>query len=274
MNETIGVNIRRHTSTDLTNFSAIMAEGNASIVSQRYRFIPTMEAVKILENMGWLPTYANQAGTRKQERQGFQKHVIRFRHETAQPLAVVDTVFPEIIMGNSHDGESSFWIRLAFYRVVCCNGNVIGDTILSPVKVRHVGFNRLDMENAVNSVASHTGEMERMIREFKTIDMHPDDRNVFAAASLLTRFGKDAKERDFDLTSMLRPKRVADQGSDLWATYNVVQEKLIRGGQYEYKRSDNGISLPKKVRGINSVTENVRINKELWDLAEKFARSN
>jgi hypothetical protein len=39
-----------------------------------------------------------------------------------------DTVFPQILLTNSHDGKNAFQFQAGLYRLVCSNGLVIADT--------------------------------------------------------------------------------------------------------------------------------------------------
>jgi len=55
---------------------------------------------------------------------------------------------------------------------------------------------------------------------------------------------------------------------DLWTTFNTVQENLIRGGLRGRTAKGNRTST----RAVKGVSENVRLNKALWTLAEKMAQ--
>ena len=59
--------------------------------------------------------------------------------------------------------------------------------------------------------------------------------------------------------------RVEDYERTLWNTFNVVQEKLIRGG---FVKEQNDKS--RKVKAIKSLNMDTYINKKLWELAESY----
>ena len=69
-----------------------------------------------------------------------------------------------------------------------------------------------------------------------------------------------------DVKDILKSTRVEDEGNSLWSTFNVLQEKLLKGGLV-YK-------LPKgrqqTVRSLTNIDEQVRVNKGLWELAESY----
>jgi hypothetical protein len=63
---------------------------------------------------------------------------------------------------------------------------------------------------------------------------------------------------------LLRPRRHADNKADLWTAFNRVQENIIKGGVSG--RSTTGRRL--STRAIGGVTENVKLNRALWTLAD------
>ena len=49
-------------------------------VSGRYQQYRTFEMIEALQDNGWEPFQASESRVRDQGRQGYQKHMIRFRH--------------------------------------------------------------------------------------------------------------------------------------------------------------------------------------------------
>ena len=66
---------------------------------------------------------------------------------------------------------------------------------------------------------------------------------------------------------LLAPKRREDVGQDLWKTFNVLQENLVRGGV----RAQNTNGRRMRTRAVIGVDAGVRLNRELWALAEGMA---
>jgi len=54
-----------------------------------------------------------------------------------------------------------------------------------------------------------------------------------------------------DVKTLLQPRRSSDNGTDLWTTFNVLQENITHGGA--------GIG-----RGISRLEDDLRFNQELW----------
>ena len=77
-----------------------------------------------------------------------------------------------------------------------------------------------------------------------------------------------------DLDAFLAPRRRQDRGTDLWTVYNVVQEKII-GGYFEYKNMNkNGILIDRKSREVNNFKEDLRINKDIFNIATQYIPQN
>ena len=57
-----------------------------------------------------------------------------------------------------------------------------------------------------------------------------------------------------------------DKGNNLWTVLNRVQEKLM-GGTFKY---NNG-KKERKARSIKNFTQDMKLNSQLWELAEAYA---
>ena len=111
-------------------------------MSTRYTFIPTSQVVTALRKEGWQPVRAFESRVRDEEKKGYQKHMVRFRHVDAlagdAPMVVGDT-HPEMVLLNGHDGSSSYQIHAGLFRLVCSNGMVVADATIEKVCTRHSG---------------------------------------------------------------------------------------------------------------------------------------
>ena len=70
----------------------------------------------------------------------------------------------------------------------------------------------------------------------------------------------------------LRVRRQGDGGNDKYTVFNRLQESLIRGGveiESYTKRNPNGAT--RKAKPLASLAETVRVNRELWNLADRVA---
>ena len=81
------------------------------------------------------------------------------------------------------------------------------------------------------------------------------------------------KEAPISAHKLLDSRRWEDAGDDLWHVFNRVQENLIRGGQRDFsRRREDGRRYP-RTRAIAGLDQNIRLNRELWNLAERVANN-
>lgn len=70
---------------------------------------------------------------------------------------------------------------------------------------------------------------------------------------------------------LLAPRRYGDAATDLWTTFNVVQEHLVKGGDAYLAPSERRGMRRNRTRPLGGLAEGRRINKALWTLAGEFA---
>ena len=258
---------------DYQNFKSVMATGHNK--TDRFAFIPTTRVIDILEKERWMPIKVTEKRCHKEVNIGFQNHLIRFRRQEDMELeAIVNEMVPEIILKNAHDGTSQFQIMAGLYRFICANGMIIADSTFATHKIKHIGFQDQNVIDAVFDVVKTTPLIMSKVQEFKEIILNKNEQLVYAESALTAKYGnKENVSSKFNLPSLITPIRNADMfdargNNTLWNTFNVIQEKLVeRGGRFAVKQT----SRVGKSRGINSVTENVRVNQALWMLTEKMA---
>jgi Domain of unknown function (DUF932) len=162
---------------------------------------------------------------------------------------------------NSHDGSSSFQIMAGVYRLVCANGMIVGNSF-AEARVRHTKNVPDEIVDASFRVIESLPGIADGIESMRAITLEAGEREAFAAAALTLRYPDEAPIRPAQLLST---RRSADTSSDLWTTFNVLQENLLQGGQ---RRAD----LRRRTRKISSISEDVRLNRSLWTLAEELKR--
>ena len=73
-------------------------------VSDKYRFIPTIDVVEGLRKEGFLPVHAVQSRSRIAGKGDFTKHQIRFRdfrNGNVPAIRALGTLYPEIVLTNA-----------------------------------------------------------------------------------------------------------------------------------------------------------------------------
>ncbi|OPY72847.1 MAG: hypothetical protein A4E62_00730 [Syntrophorhabdus sp. PtaU1.Bin002] len=243
-------------------------------VSQRYAFIPTASVVESLIAEGWNITAARQQRVLLQDRKEFTRHMLRFRRDDALTLAVGD-VFPEIVLTNSHDRGSAYRMDAGLFRLVCTNGLVVDDATFARLSVRHTGNVLDDVRKGADEIAKELPRIMGEVRDMQTIELAPDERGIFAKAAMSLKFDESLPVEPFQV---LTGRRYGDQKSDLWTTFNVIQENLTKGGlRYTLPAhtTEDGIRVPPRrtrTREVKSIREDTKLNKALWMLAEEMKR--
>jgi hypothetical protein len=62
---------------------------------------------------------------------------------------------------------------------------------------------------------------------------------------------------------LLAPRRREDTANDLWTTFNVVQENVIKGGLHGVGRDANNRRRRVTTRAVNGIDQDVKLNKAL-----------
>lgn len=245
---------------------SVFATHAAEDVSDRYTFIPTIDIVRGLQKAEFYPVKVSQTRSRDEEKKGFARHMIRFRKTG---VGYNTGMFPEIVLMNSHDRSSCYQLRCGIYRMVCSNGLVVGNDYFSK-KVRHSGNILGNVIEAACELIETTPQIVEKAIEWKGVNLSEEQRKVFAECASTLRWDASEVENGKDsamVRNLLQPKRYEDRATDLWTTFNVVQEHVIRGG-VNYKTKDGEYKKSKKV---SSIKEDFRLNTALWNLTEKMA---
>jgi len=246
---------------------ALDAHGSTSA---RYTQIPTIQVVDALRAEGWQPVFASESRVRDESKFGYAKHLLRFRHANDLARVVgVNEKYSEIVMLNSHDGSSSYQLHAGIFRLACSNGMVVSESTLDPQRVRHSGDVVGNVIEGVFSIVDHLPEVEGKIDTFRRIQLSSAEQQALAKASIATRWDEAAPVVPGEV---LRVRRHGDQGADLWTVFNRIQENMIRGGLRGITLAANGRPKRTTTREVKSVTENVRLNKALWTLADEMAK--
>lgn len=241
---------------------SVLATTPHSSRGDRYAFIPTIEVLDGLRANGFQPFEVRQTKTRDASKREFTRHLVRMRHPDA---AGNEQEVPEIILLNSHDGSSSYQLLAGFFRSVCSNGLIAG-TVCNDVRIRHSG-NVVDnvIEGSFTVLDNINAAAER-IEQFKAISVSHAEANAFASAALQLRW--EPNEAPITPDKVLTARRWDDRKDDLWTTFNRVQENLLRGGLRGRTKTGRRAST----RAVTGVTEDVRLNRSLWTLADHFAQ--
>ena len=193
-------------------------------VSDKYHFIPTIDVVNEIKANNWYPVSVSEASVRDLDKDGYQQHLVRFRH--FDDLLHPQDNAVELLLFNSHDRSKSFSISAGIYRFVCSNGLVIADSVFESYKIKHLGDRENDVALAVANITAIKPKLMRKIQTLESIELTQLEQESFARSSIPLRFDKHLQ---VDHTDLLIPHRDEDAKDDLYTTLNVIQENLLRG---------------------------------------------
>lgn len=257
---------------------AIFAEQAHESRSSRYAYIPTVKVLDGMREAGFLPVCAKQSRSRDETRRDFTKHMIRFRREGSEnALQRVGDTFPEVVLVNAHDGSSSYQLMAGLFRLACLNGMIVGAGELETVRIPHTGKVVDDViEGSFRVLESSVRALEAPAKWSNLLLTSPE-RQAMAEAAHVLRFGDAEGNVDTPIKpeQLLHARRVDDSRGDLWTTFNVIQENVIRGGLSARAPRDERNRRGRMVttRQVNGIGQDVRLNKALWVLAERMAEA-
>jgi hypothetical protein len=258
--------VRPLTENDLRTLApSVFATSPVDDVSERYRFIPTFEVVKRLQTEGWFPTKAQEYRVTNAKNQGYQKHLIRFqRHDL-----ILNGEAIEVVLINSHNRSAAYQLMAGVFRFICSNGMIVGDTF-EKISVRHMDFDPDEIVEASYEIINNAPKIARNMQEMKAIELSQSEREIFAESAALVLYDEKVSI-PFRTERLLTPRRYDDRGkSDLWSTFNIVQENVMKGGIRGLKKDDSGNLRSVTTRKIKSIDRDIKLNKALWNLTEKM----
>ena len=241
-------------------------------VSDRYGFMSTIEVVDSVRGEGWMPVDATQRNVRDQSKRELTTHLLRFRR-LDDDIKVGDGVV-ELLLKNSHDRSSAFVLHAGIFRMACANGIIIADSTFQKMSVRH-GKNVVnDILEGSYRVVDEVPAIANEVESMQNIELTTHERAIFAKTAWNYAYGESDENvltpMDNIASQILAPNRQADMGKDLWTTFNVVQEKMLKGGIRTMKVNDKNRARRNTTRKVNSIDKNIKLNKALWDMATQM----
>ncbi|MGC6031404.1 DUF932 domain-containing protein [Enterobacter kobei] len=238
---------------------SVFGEDKHASRSEKYTFIPTITLLENLQREGFQPFFACQSRVRDPDRREHTKHLLRLRRAGQ----INGQHVPEIIILNSHGGESSFQLLPGYFRSVCTNSLVCGQSF-GEIRVPHRGNVAEKVIEGAYEVLAVFDRVEEKREAMQSLRLPAPAQHALANAALQYRFGEE--HRPVTTTQILTPRRYEDRQDDLWTIYNRIQESLLKGGlpgrTAKGKRSHT--------RAVNGIDGDVKLNRALWVMAENM----
>lgn len=244
-------------------------------VSEKYTVANTYTVIQDMEKLGWKVVRAAQRRATKKSSKRFSYHMVALQNPDIKITKQVDggeeTVecFPQIILTNSHDGLSCFQFRVGLYRCICSNGLVISDAELSEFKIRHIYYSFENLRAVVGRILEALPSKVERMSQMSNVLLSEDQKLDFAKKALSIRKGVKEEELQADeetYKDLLTPVRKEDEGSSLWNVYNVLQEKIVKGG---YTTAEEG-KKARKVRKVTSFIKELDFSRRIDEVAQSY----
>ena len=246
---------------------SIFTKKGSDNTSSKYTHIPTDTVIKDLELLGWNVVDAKEVKARAQV--GYQKHLVVFRNNDVVINGKDgDTVYPQILLTNSHDGKNSFSFQAGLYRMICENGLVIATKQFQAMKIRHMGYDFETLQGVIKDMISKLDLTVESMNKMKETELTEEQTLDFAKQLLQHRV--NGFNNTFDKTAInqvLEPQRPEDTGNGLWEVFNRVQENIVEGNfQYLTRTGKRRYARP-----IKNFRQDMRVNGDMYETALTFA---
>ena len=194
--------------------------------SDKYTHIPTDRVIADMEVLGWKVADAKEVKARTEGTIGFQKHLVVFRN----PDVVIngedgDTVYPQVLLTNSHDGKNAFKFTAGLFRMICENGLVIATETFEDIKVRHMGYDFETLQDTIKEMVAKLPLTVEAMNKMKGVEL--EEEQMFNLAKSFLDLRVEGTDNSFDkhaIEEVLEAQR--------------IQMKVICFGKYliEFRR--------------------------------------
>ena len=194
----------------------------------------------------------------------------RFGHSF--PVKKVENVecYPRIILTNSYDGFNSFTFRVGLFRLVCSNGLVVCTDKFVDISIRHINYTEEKLREVITCATSAVDAQIGTFNDMRDIVLNDEQKIALAINALRFRKGlaDDAPmvADEEGIADLLTPLRDEDNSNTLWSVFNILQEKITKGGAVV---GING-KKARKMRGIKSFAKDIDINQRLYKAATAY----
>jgi len=236
---------------------SVFATSPSPKMSDKYTFVPTIEVIENFDREGWKVYSAKQVG-----KGNYAQHELRLRNGE---LPQVGDSLIEAVIRNSHNGISSFSVSSGLHRLVCSNGLTVPTSVADAISVRHMNFDLGMVREITDQFAERLPVIQRSVGKMETTFLSEGQLVDFVNKSAMIRWEKGSIPK-FKLEDFLRPERDGDVGNSVWKTFNVIQEKFVRGGMKYNSKKGRVVSM-RELKNFYNIN---KVNTGLWELAETY----
>lgn len=230
-------------------------------LTDKYMFLDTKKVVEDMSDLGFQVAGFRRPAFRTASGQ-FGLHEVDFR--LAKDIHGRIEECPRILFTNSYDGSRKAALTSGVFRQVCTNGLVVGD-VMERQKFIHVGDYADELLKQIQESSKLSQRVFERISEYREIRLDEGLYLEMARKAVKLRFTDEAV--DIDPKVVLMRRRKQDLDTDLYTTWNALQENLVKGGI-------PGIGANGKtqmLRPLTQIEKSNTFNRGLWDLMEEYA---
>ena len=198
-------------------------------------YIPTLDVIEKLQDEGWQISGVN-------EQRGKNRKITNNYVQLQHPDFAIknskgkDEALASLTITNSCNGAQPMKLDLGVYRQVCSNGLIAFE----------FDFNNLD--RFIANVSRKTSTVLNKFGQLKNTNLSASDMRRLANEAASLRY---SNLEDFDIEDLLVVNRIEDEGNNLWTVFNRIQENLTAD--------------------VSNLNEDIRLNKQLFALANQYA---
>lgn len=220
---------------------------NVQKIKTKEFYIPTLDVITKLQHEGWqLKGVDEQRGkNRKISSNYVQMHHPDFAVKNSKGK---DEAYTSITISNSCNGAKPLQMSLGIFRQVCTNGLVRFDQHAESENIKHIEINYMNLDRFITSVTNKTGKLLNEVSEMKHKGLSLEEMRKLATEAASLRYND---LEDINIDDLLIVNRVEDESNDLWTVFNRIQENLTHD--------------------VNNMNEDIRLNKQLFSLANQYA---
>ena len=241
-------------------------------VSGKYVYANTETVINDMVKLGWYPVEAKQCRQKKNSKGIRSFHILAFQNDDVKVLNPNGgtEAYVRIILQNSHDGFNSFKFMMGVYRCVCSNGLVVSDAEFATFSIRHINYSFEELRGIVAQVIDNVPNVIKKMNVMNHTTLTEEQKRELAIETYKIRKGvaeeDQVKVDAATIADLLTPMRKEDEGNSLWNVFNILQEKMIKGGFAATGKNGKA----RKQRPIKSIKKDAEYNQRLWAIAERF----
>ena len=220
---------------------------NVQKIKTKEFYIPTLDVITKLQNEGWqLKGVDEQRGKNRK----ISSNYVQMQHPdfAVKNNKGKDEAYTSITISNSCNGSKPLEMNIGMFRQVCSNGLIRFDEQAEQEKIKHIEVNYMNLDRFITSVTNKTSKLLTEVNEMKRKGLSIEDMRKLAIEAASLRY---SNLDDINIDDLLVVNRVEDESNDLWTVFNRIQENLTHD--------------------VNNMNEDIRLNKQLFSLAEQYA---